>query len=329
MKHKVLFIDDTHPVLREELEKTGFLCDHFPGYSRKDHLRILDQYQGVIIRGRLTIDKEFLDRAPNLEFIGRVGAGMENIDVLYAEKKGIRCLNAPEGNRDALGEHTLGMLLCLLNKICMADREVRNGLWKREENRGMEIRGKTIGIIGYGNMGSAFAQRLKGFEARVLAYDKYKTGFGNDFVRESDMKTLFAETDILSLHVPLTEETYDMVNSEYLNTFAKPVFVINTARGKVLNTEDLVANIEKGKVLGAALDVLEYESRSFEKLNREDLPGAFRYLVDSGKVVLTPHIAGWTHESRYKLARILADKIMAMVTQEKVSKKNRKKHGKK
>ncbi len=307
---KVLFIDSTQPILKDRLEKAGFNCDYLPDLPVDEIIKIINKYEGIIIRSRIKLDKEILDRAVNLKFIGRVGAGMENIDVVYAESKGIKCYNSPEGNRDAVGEHALGMLLALFNNLCIANMEVRKGIWQREANRGLEIKGKTIGIIGYGNMGSAFAQRLKGFEAKVIAYDKYKTDFGNDFVSEVQLDAIFKESDVLSLHVPLTKETEFMVDSVFLAKFKKPIYLINTARGKVVKTRDLVDALKKTKVLGAALDVLEYEQSSFEEIHQEKSNSDFKYLIQSNKVVLSPHIAGWTHESNIKLATYLTDKII-------------------
>jgi D-3-phosphoglycerate dehydrogenase len=312
----VLFIDTTHPILKSGLTDFGFQCDYFEGYGREDFLRIIPEYVGVIIRGKIKLDKEFLDASSGLKFIGRVGAGMENIDVAYAESLGIACLNAPEGNRDAVGEHALGMLLMLMNKLKIADREVRKGVWIREGNRGTEISGKTIGIIGYGNMGSAFAQRLKGFDARVLAYDKYKFNYSDGYVEETDLECIFRECDILSLHVPLTDETEFLVDNDYIKKFRKNIYIINTARGKVLKTADLVAQMKTGKVVGACLDVLEYEKMSFEDINKDELPEDFRYLINSDRVVLSPHIAGWTHESNYKLANVIVEKVKEVFGEE-------------
>ncbi|MCF8365862.1 MAG: hypothetical protein K9H16_08775 [Bacteroidales bacterium] len=306
---KVLFIDTAHPVLEQELTDFGFECEYFSDFSKEDYEAIIHEYFGIIIRGKIRLDKSILSKASKLKFIGRVGAGMENIDVEFAESHGIACINAPEGNRDAVGEQAVGMLLMLMNHLRKADREVREGIWLRAENRGTEIKGKTVAIIGYGNMGRAFAQRLKGFSCRVIAYDKYKSGYSDDFVEESDMKTIFTEADILSLHVPLTAETTFLVNDEYLNKFKKNIFVINTARGKVLKTSGLVKNIKSGKVPGAALDVLEYEKMSFEDIDKNTLPEDFRYLINADNVVLSPHIAGWTHESNYKLAKTISDKV--------------------
>ena len=312
---RVLFLDSTHERLPQKLTQAGFEVDYRPGNPINQLISLIPNYEGIIIRSKIKIDKTILDSTKRLKFIGRVGAGLENIDVEYAESKGIKCFNSPEGNRDAVGEQALGMLLVLFNNMLKADHEVREGKWIREGNRGFEIKGKTIGIIGYGNMGSAFAQRLKGFEANVIAYDKYKFNYSDDFVTEKSMEELFKQSDILSLHVPLTEETKFMINDQFINRFKKNIYIINTARGKILKTEDLVSNIKSGKVLGAALDVLEYEQTSFEELHSEEkFPEAFQYLINSNKVVLTPHIAGWTHESNIKLSEYLADKIIKAFT---------------
>jgi D-3-phosphoglycerate dehydrogenase / 2-oxoglutarate reductase len=309
---KVLFIDTVHPALKTDLTGIGYQCDHFEYYSRNDYQAVIHNYAGIIIRSKIKLDRSILEKASSLRFIARVGAGMENIDVAFAASRGIACINAPEGNRDAVGEHTLGMLLMLLNNMRKADREVREGVWIREGNRGTEIHGKTIGIIGYGNMGSAFAQRLSGFGATVLAYDKYKSNYSDQYVTETDMQTIFEKTDILSLHVPLTEETTWMADDQYINSFKKPFYLINTARGKVLKTADLARNLKTGKVRGAALDVLEHEKLSFEEIDKDSLPEDFKYLIQSDKVVLSPHIAGWTHESNYKMAKVIAEKIRAL-----------------
>ncbi len=309
-KLKVLFIDTTHPTLIELLTNAGFECVSEAKMSRNKIESIIHNYDGIIIRSRIEIDKQLIDKATKLKFIGRVGAGLESIDVEYAEQKGIKCYNSPEGNRDAVGEHALGMLLCLFNNLCRANYEVKSGMWRREENRGLEIKGKTIGIIGYGNMGGAFAQRLEGFEANVIAYDKYKTNYSDDYVKENTLEELFEKVDVLSLHVPLTDETKFMVNNKFINKFKKNIYLINTARGKVVKTDDLVKNLDTGKILGAALDVLEYEKTSFEELHKKVLPDVFKNLINSDKVILSPHIAGWTQESNIKLSSFLAEKII-------------------
>ncbi len=308
---KVLFLDSVHKILQEQLDANGFDCSQNYTIPREELLKEIEHYQGIIIRSRLTIDKEFLKHAKNLKFIARSGAGLENIDLNEAKKKGVEVFNSPEGNRDAVGEHALGMLLMLMNNLKQGDKEVRKGVWLREENRGFEISGKTIGIIGYGNMGSAFAEKLQGFSCKVIAYDKYKSDFGNAFVEECSLEDIFLEADILSMHVHLTEETQMMVNEKFLNSFKKPIYIINTARGAIMNTEALIDGLEGGKILGACLDVLEYEKKSFEKLDFDSLPKAFQELVESNKVVLSPHVAGWTYESYGKLSSYLADKILA------------------
>lgn len=306
---RILVIDHTHPVLEEMLTQAGIVCSNHPEYNRKDILEHIGEYDGIVVRSKINIDKEIID-AGNLKCIARTGAGMDAIDVEYAEKKGIVCLNSPEGNRDAVGEHALGMLLALFNKLCMGNAEVRKGLWQRESNRGLEIKGKTIGIIGYGNMGNAFAQRLSGFECRVLAYDKYKVHYGNAYAEEVDIQTLFTETDILSLHVPLTSETHHMVNADFLTRFSKNIYLINTSRGKVVETDALSDAMRTKKVLGACLDVLEQEDFSCE-WNEKNLSPSLRYLLDSDKTIFSPHVGGWTQESKYKLPYFLAKKIIA------------------
>lgn len=290
------------------------MCDLNYHWTKQEIIKHIPLYDGVVIRSKIKITKEIIDTAVRLKFIARAGAGMENIDVEYAESKGIQCIHAPEGNRDAVAEHAVGMLLALFNNLCRANAEVREGKWIREGNRGLELMGKTVGIIGYGNMGSAFAERLKGFGVKVLVYDKYKTGFGTDFIIESTMNKVFEEADIISLHTPLTPETHYLINDGFINSFKKNIFIINTARGKSLNTADLVKNIASGKVRGACLDVLEYEAVSFENLDATALPEPFLTLIKSDKVVLSPHIAGWTIESNEKIARVLADKIIKTFT---------------
>jgi len=311
MNKKILFIDNAHPILIDDLKLAGFQCDYFPDYSLKDYEKIIPEYFGVIIRSKILMDRQMIDKAIHLKFIGRVGAGMESIDVEYAEIKGIACLNSPEGNRDAVGEHALGMLLCLFNKFKFADLQMREGIRDREANRGIEIKGKTIGIVGYGNMGSAFAQRLKGFEANVMAYDKYKKGFGNEYVKEVDLDSIFRNADIISFHVPLTKETAYMFDEVFIRKFKKEFYLINTARGGIVKTDALVDALKSGKVIGACLDVIEYEKFSFEEIKVNQLPPAYLYLINAENVLLSPHVAGWTVESKYKLAKVLADKIKA------------------
>ena len=313
MPKKILFIDSNHPRLHEMLMQHGFTCDLFYDKPADELKKLIPHYDGIVLRSKFKITKDIIDSAPNLKCIARVGAGMENIDVAYAEKKEIACLNSPEGNRDAVAEHALGMLLALFNNLIKANAEVRLGKWLREENRGVELCGKTIGIIGYGNMGAAFAKRLQGFGVKVLVYDKYKTDFGNEFVKESRVEDIFEQADVLSLHTPLTEETNYLINDVFIKQFKKNIYIINTARGKCLNTADLVANLENGKVLGACLDVLEYEAVSFEGIDVKEMPAPLQSLIKSDKVILSPHIAGWTKESNIKLAEFLAEKIMAVL----------------
>ena len=308
----ILFIDSVHPLLQKELEPKGFICHLQYEWSREKIGEELHKFDGIVIRSRVKLDRELIDKGNNLKFIARAGAGMENIDVPYAESKGIKCLPSAERNRDAVAEHALGMLLCLFNNICRADREVREGLWVREGNRGVELQGKTVGIIGYGNMGSAFAQRLKGFECDVIAYDKYIKNYSNEFVRETTMEELFEKTDVLSIHLPLTEETNYIVNRTFLEKFKKNIYFINTSRGKQVKTDDLVECMKSGKVKGACIDVMEYESLSFEGLDKNKLPESFHYLATSDRVVLTPHIAGWTLESNEKISATLARKILEL-----------------
>lgn len=291
------------------LRKNGFTCDEEYTASKAEVQARLHEYHGVVIRSRFLIDREFIDAGKNLQCIGRAGAGMENIDVFYAESKGIRCVHAPEGNRVAVAEHALGMLLSLMNNMRRADAEVRNGIWKREENRGTELTGKTVGIIGYGNTGSAFAKVLQGFDVNVLAYDKYKSGFSSGHVKESSLEDVVRHADVISFHVPLSPETRGMANDAFFSSCRKPIWFLNTSRGPVTDTAALIRAIDHNIVIGAGLDVLEYESVSFEKLSADLLPEAFQQLRKSERVILSPHVAGWTHESHRKIAEVLAEKM--------------------
>ncbi|WLD24053.1 2-hydroxyacid dehydrogenase [Flavobacterium dauae] len=307
----ILHLDTNHPLLINQLQQIGFKNDEDYTSSKEEIEQKIALYDGIIIRSRFKIDRSFLDAATNLKFIGRVGAGLENIDCEYAETKGIQLIAAPEGNRTAVAEHALGMLLNLMNKLSYVDREVRQGVWKREENRGIEIEGKTVGIIGYGTMGKAFAQRLKGFDCNVICYD-IKPNVGNENAVQVSLQELQKQTDILSLHTPQTPETYHLINKQLINGFEKPFWFINTARGKSVNTNDLVEALKSGKIKGAGLDVLEYEKSSFENMfSDNELPKAFKYLITADNVLLSPHIAGWTLESKEKLAQIIVDKIKA------------------
>jgi D-3-phosphoglycerate dehydrogenase len=307
---KILHIDSNHPLLWEQLEQAGFQNEADFISSKAEIEAKIHNYQGVVIRSRFKIDKGFIDKAINLKFIARVGAGLESIDCEYAISKNIHLIAAPEGNRNAVGEHALGMLLSLMNKLNRADKLVREGKWIREGNRGYELEGKTVGLIGYGNMGKSFAKKLRGFDVEVLCYD-ILPNVGDDNAEQVTLSGLQAKADVLSLHIPWTPETDKMVNTDFINAFAKPLWFINTSRGKNVVTDDLVAAIESGKVLGAGLDVLEYEKLSFENLFIDtEKPKAFDYLLQAENVLLTPHIAGWTFESHQKLAQTIVDKIM-------------------
>lgn len=307
---KILFVDSTHPQLKTLLQEAGFETFEPQLKTKEEYLDIVADYEGIIIRSKFKIDASFFDAAKKLRFIGRVGAGMENIDLAAAEKHGVTCFNSPEGNRDAVGEHALGMLLVLQNNLIRAHSEVQQGIWRREANRGTELKGKTMGIIGFGNMGSAFAQKLRGFEMDILSYDKYKIDYVPDYVQEVQLAEFFQKCDFVSMHVPLADDTFYMCDEQFFNAFAKPVTFINTARGKVLKTSALVSAMKSGKVIGACLDVLEYEAVSFENLHKSDLPADFQYLSTSERVVLSPHIGGWTHESNVKLSTFIAKKII-------------------
>ena len=304
MSKKILIIDDLHPVFKERAIALGFEVDDKPLITRAETLAVIKDYEGIAVRTKFRIDKELFDVAPNLKFVARAGAGLDNIDEAIANERNIQLINAPEGNRDAVGEHAIGLLLALMNNFRNADNEIRNGVWDREGNRGYELKGKTVGIIGYGFMGQKMAQKLKGFEVNVIAYDKYKTGFSNEFAREVSMEEIVKHSDVLSLHIPLTKETRQMVNEEYFYHFKKPIFFINTARGEIVNTSAVLANIKSGKILGAGLDVLETEK--FPILGEQPW---FDELKANGKVILTPHVGGWTFDSYRKISEVLAEKL--------------------
>jgi D-3-phosphoglycerate dehydrogenase len=306
----VLFLDEVHEILAKRLTDSGHTCIHAEEKSLEECLQLIKTVDGVVIRSRFPMDETFLKNADQLKFIARSGAGMENIDVPYCEKRGIILYNSPEGNRNAVAEHALGMLLSLMNKLNSADQEVRKGKWDREGNRGIELDGKTVGIIGYGNNGKAFAKKLRGFDVNVLAYDKYKQSFGSDFVKECTLEAILDQADVISFHIPQNKETLFFANEEFFSKIAKPIFLLNLSRGKIVETEALVKAIENGKVLGAGLDVLEYEKASFESFFEQELPLPFQYLLNSPKVILTPHVGGWTNESYFKLSNVLADKIL-------------------
>ena len=305
---KILHIDTNHPLIIQQFSDLGFENHEDYNSSKTEIEEKIHLYDGIIIRSRFKIDQPFLDKAINLKFIGRVGAGLENIDCNYAKKKGIELIAAPEGNRNAVGEHALGMLLCLFNKLNTADTEVKQGKWLREHNRGLELDGKTIGLIGYGNTGKAFAKKLSGFDTSVIFHDLVN-GLGDEYASQVSLKELQARADVLSLHIPQTEHTIGMVNSVFIHQFKKSFWLINTARGKSVVIKDLVSALNSGKVLGAGLDVLEYESSSFEDLFSSELPKDFQYLIKAKNVLLTPHVAGWSTDSKVKLAEIIVDKV--------------------
>jgi D-3-phosphoglycerate dehydrogenase len=305
MKRKILITDELHPLLKEGLEQDGFVVDYHPAISAEEVLGIIHDYEGLVINSKVYAGKDLLDRAVKLKFVCRAGSGLEVIDLDYAKLKNVIAFNSPEGNRNAVAEHALGMLLNLLNNISKADRELRNKEWKREENRGNELSGRTIGLIAYGHTAQAFAKILKGFDVKILAYDKYKTNFEN----ESSLHSIFEQVDVLSLHLPLTEETKYMIDYAFLSSFKKPIWFINTSRGKVLRTSDLLQAITERKVIAAALDVFENEKLS--SLNENEKKD-FEALISDSRILLTPHIAGWTHKSKMKIAKVLLEKIRAI-----------------
>jgi len=308
----ILHIDSNHPLLWKQLQEAGF-NNHEDFTSSKEEIEAkIHDYQGIVIRSRFKIDKIFLDKATNLQFIARVGAGLESIDCEYALSKNIQLIAAPEGNRNAVGEHALGMLLSLFNNLNKADNEIKSGHWNRESNRGHELDGKTVGIIGYGNMGKSFAKKLRGFETEVLCYD-IQENVGDANAKQVSLKEFQEKVDVVSLHIPWTLQTDKMINSAFINAFTKPFWLINTSRGKNVVTTDLVEALKTKKILGAGLDVLEYEKLSFESLFQDgNIPEAFQYLLKANNVILTPHIAGWTFESHEKLAQVIVDKIRAI-----------------
>ena len=305
---KILLLDKNHPLITEQLSEKGFVLEEDFSSSYEQVLEKIHLYEGVIIRSRIPLDAHFLEKAKNLKFIARVGAGMENIDIAKAQKLGIKLINSPEGNKDAVAEHVIGTLLVLMNRLFISSNEVKKGIWLREENRGEEILGKTFGIIGYGNMGKAVAKRLSGFGCKTIFYD-IKPNLSDEFATQVSLQELQENADILSLHTPLTEDTLYMIDEEFISKMKKNFYFINTARGKNIKTSALVNALKSGKIKGACLDVLEYEKTSFENLEtkNEDL----EYLLNSEKAIITPHIAGWTHESKIKLAQVIVDKILA------------------
>ena len=307
---KIIFLDTVHPILEERLIAANHQCIHLIDSDFESTKKLISSTDGIVVRSRFPMDANLLDAAPNLKFIARSGAGMENIDLEYCAKRNIQLFNAPEGNRNAVGEHALGMLLALMNHLVTADAEVRSGKWDREGNRGIELDGKTVGIIGYGNNGEAFAKKLRGFDVQILAYDKYKRNFGNEFVKESSLEELYASADIISFHIPQNEETLFWANELFFESIQKPFFLLNLSIGKIVETKALLKAIENGKVLGSGLDVLEFEKASFENFFDGNMLEAFQQLLASKKVILSPHVGGWTNESYFKLSDVLADKIL-------------------
>lgn len=311
---KILLLDKNHPLITEQLSAKGFVFEEDFTSSYDEVLKKISNYDGIIIRSRIPVDKNFLEHAKNLKFIARVGAGMENIDVEFAKSLGIKLISSPEGNRDSVAEHVVGMLLILMNRLFIASNEVKNGIWKREENRGDELLGKTFGIIGYGNMGKAVAKRLSGFGVKVIFHD-ILPNLSDEYGTQVSLETIKNEADILSLHLPITPETHYIIDEKFISEMKKNFYFVNTARGKNVKTRDLVEALQSGKIKGAALDVLEYEKSSFENLDTSTSLSAsenedLKFLLSSEKVIVTPHIAGWTIQSKEKLAQIIVDKIL-------------------
>ena len=307
-KMKILLLDKNHPLISEQLLEKNFILEEDFISSYEQVLEKIDKYEGVIIRSRIPLDARLLEKGKNLKFIARVGAGMENIDVLKAQELGIKLINSPEGNRDAVAEHCLGMLLVLMNRLFISANEVKNNIWLREENRGEEIKGKTFGLIGYGNMGKALAKRLSGFDCEVIFYD-VKPNLSDEFAKQVSLEELQANADILSLHIPLNDKTHYIIDEKFISEMKKNFYFINTSRGKNVKTSALIDGLKSDKVRGVCLDVLEYEKSSFEDLELEN--DDLQYLLNSEKVIITPHIAGWTHQSKIKLAQTIVDKILA------------------
>lgn len=301
----ILIVDDIHHILVEKLDQAGIAYDYQPSFSRADAENVIQQYTGLIIRSKFQVDQPFLNLATNLQFIARPGAGMDNIDEEYATSKGIRLFSANDGNKDAVGEHMIGMLLSLMNNLNRGHREVCTGQWCREENRGYELKGRTVALIGYGHNGQAMAKKLSGFEVNVIAYDKYKTGFSDAYAKEVSMEEVVRQADVLSFHIPLTRETKGMVDDEYLFHFRKPIFFLMGARGAIANIPSVLKYLDAGKILGAAFDVLPIEK--FPALSETDW---YDELISRDNVLLSPHVAGWTFDSYYKLSDIIADKII-------------------
>ena len=304
---KVLLVDEMHESILGLLQKAGFQVNYAPKITRAELFEQIGDYEGILIRSKTPLDRELLERASKLKFIGRAGAGLDQLDLDYLAERRVKLFHAAKGNRDAVAEHAVGGLLALFNHLSQADQQVRKGIWDREGNRGVELMGKTVGIFGYGNMGTAFAKRLKGFGVKVLAYDKYKKGFGKNGVKEVSWKALKREADILSIHVPLTPETRDFFSLEELKAFSKPFWLINTARGEVIRMETLNQALDQGILKGVVLDVLENEK--FERFSKEQ-KHQFKLLSARENVLFSPHVAGWTVESYQKINEVLVKQIL-------------------
>ena len=309
---KVAFLDIVHGILQERLSANGYDCSELYSINREEILQgRLSDFSGIVIRSRLTIDARLLAALPSLKWIARSGSGLDNIDVEEAEARGVRVINSPEGNRDAVGEHALGMLLSIMHRIHQGNLSVKGGYWLREEHRGEELGSKTVGIIGYGVMGSSFAEKLQGIGCKVIAFDKYKSGFSSDLVEEVTEEEFFSRSEVVSVHVPWTSETKGMVDIQWFNRFTKPIIFINTSRGAVVKTADLLDAIDRGVVRYSALDVIEFEGNSLEGLELdEERKATLNRLLKNNQILITPHVAGWSVESYYKLSSFLADKIL-------------------
>ncbi len=308
MKTTILIVDDIHEIMLKKFDQAGIYYDYQPNISREEAEKIISNYSGMVIRSKFQVDKAFFELAPNLRFIARAGAGMDNIDDTIAAQRDVLLIPANEGNRDAVGEHMIGMLLSLMNNLNRGDQQIRSGQWLREANRGYELKGRTVGLIGYGHNGMAMAKKLSGFDVTVLAYDKYRIGYTDQYATETHMEKIYKEADVISFHIPLTDETKGMIDVDYLAKFEKPIFFLLGARGGIVKVPAVLGGLDSGSILGAAFDVLPIEK--FPKLAEQSW---YTDLISRDNVILSPHVAGWTFESYYKLSEIAADKIVAFV----------------